>query len=65
MTGDVKQIMNKKIIRLSEAAQIIGVSESVFRRKHLKKLDPEQLWPGGPFFFLRSDVQAYAREATT
>ncbi len=57
--------MNKKIIRLSEAAQIIGVSESVFRRKHLKKLDPEQLWPGGPFFFLRSDVQSYARETTS
>ena len=55
--------MSKKIIRLSEAAQIVGVSESIFRRKHLQKLDPEQLWPNGPYFFIRSDVQAYAREA--
>jgi|TARA_R100000482_G_C5127039_1_gene149359 predicted DNA-binding transcriptional regulator AlpA len=56
--------MNKKIIRLSEAAQILGVSEAIFRRKHLKELEPEQLWPGGPYFFLRSDVQSYAREKT-
>jgi len=54
--------MQKKIIRLSEAAQILGVSESIFRRKHLQKLEPEQLWPNGPYFFIRSDVQAYARE---
>ena len=52
----------KKIIRLTEAAQIVGCSEPIFRRRHLKNLNPEQLWPGGPGYFLRTDVQAYAND---
>jgi hypothetical protein len=48
-----------EIIRLSEASRIIGVSENIFRRKHMENLRPSQLWDGGPFLFYRDEVEQY------
>ena len=50
----------KKIISVSEAARMLEISESKFRRTHLPKIEHDVL-PSGHYAFLRKDVEDYAR----
>lgn len=50
---------DKKIISVSEAARMMEVSESKFRRTHLPKIE-HSLLPSGHYAFLKKDVEKYA-----
>ncbi len=50
---------DKKIISVSEAARMMEVSESKFRRNHLPKIE-HSLLPSGHYAFLKKDVEKYA-----
>jgi hypothetical protein len=54
-------IKDKKIISVSEAARILEISESKFRRSHISKIDHDIL-PSGHYAFLQKDVEKYASE---
>jgi hypothetical protein len=49
----------KKIISVSEAARILEISESKFRRSHIPKIDHDVL-PSGHYVFIKKEVEKYA-----
>ena len=51
---------DKKIISVSEAARLMEISESKFRRNHLTRIE-HSVMPRGPYAFLKKDVEEYAR----
>ena len=51
---------DKKIISVSEAARLMEISESKFRRIHLTRIE-HSVMPSGHYAFLKKDVEEYAR----
>jgi hypothetical protein len=51
---------DKQIISVSEAARLMEISESKFRRNHLTRIE-HSVMPSVHYAFLKKDVEQYAR----